>query len=448
MYASQPTQSALSGGSRSLLDKYKQKADDKQKKGYKEQIASGFKTGMAGSAAVMLANGAYWNLFSGIPLDTSNFNEKMTRTAGQMLAILAIGGGIGAAGSILHEVFTKNSTPEWLNQMEILVKNKDAISDSVVLRAGVPTDKVDEELEKNYKKPEIIGRLLDRNAKFIRKTYLVSSIFSNIENADKGNHYEIYLMPKDENLVTMFLSVNDFFQAERFRDNIDFIAFRPTPGVTKSPYNSKNMPRIIIGFTPQADKEVVAEAMAMIAFMTIQGEYVTKLGLGIQPRYSYCALKKQENNFIYVAYGSADYKDSAKGKEKYETKPKTLLQRFWSGLSDEAMAFPNNETVITEEQINKAYDNQLNKFLNEAEEKQLAEEKKQFFSQHKNDLLDSVLEHVPTEEEQEMLVEEKWLQELRNRQIKKQNEKRLQDQGYKAQQELIKKMRPSHAADL
>lgn len=355
--ASQPT-------GHQLAAYYAKKAAAEAKQGYVSSAASGFQKGASYGSLAGLPTAIAMSRYA------SPVNEWGRNVVGPVIAGAAFGALVGSATSMWYEAFNRNSSPAWVEQIEKLVAPdyKAAISEGILLLAGVPTDQVQEKLEKDYKKPGMLGRLFDRNAKFIRKTYLVSSIFSNIENADNGNHYEIYLMPKDENLVTMFLNVNLFFQDSRFINKIDFIALRPTPGVTKSPYNSKNMPRIIIGFTPQAGPEIVAEAMAMIAFMTIKNEPVTKLGLGIQPRYSYCPFNK--NNFMYVAYGSADYKDSEAGQKEYAYKASKLWP--WQSLSDEDMAFPTGVNLITEGQIQKHYNNQLNKFLNEAEKNQLA----------------------------------------------------------------------------
>lgn len=337
----------------------------------------------------------------------------------------------------------ENDTSGWSRQMELLTRNPGLVDQNTILLAGVPTNKVNKDLESKYQKPHILWRLFDSNAKFVRKAYLLSSVFNNIENADKGNHYEIYLMPRDEDLISLFLELSSLERGSDLSKNLAFIAVRATPGVTKSPYNSKNMPRIIIGFTSEAKPESVAAFVAYLMFAKKSGELFTERGLGIQPRYS-----KRINNLIYVAYGSADYKDSEAGQKEYATKPKTLLQRFWSGPSDEAMAFPADDKPITEDQINKAYEAQLKKFSNEAQEKQLAEEKKEFFSQHQNDLLDSVLEHAPTEDEKEMFVERKWLQELRKKQIKKQNEKTFQDKRYKELKKLTKEVTTRYSSDL
>ncbi len=343
-----------------LAREYAARAAAKAKQGYVSSAVSGATEGAPYGAIVGLS-AAIARSSQYIP----PVSEWGSYLVAPVLTAAAIGGFLGSATSMWNEAFSRNSSPEWIKQMQKLVEPQGAISEDVVLLAGVPTDLVSEEREKRFKTGWVPEMWFTGTSKLVRKTYLVSPIFSNIENADKGDHYEIYLMPKDENLVTVFLNVNDFFQDNRFINKIDFIALRPTPGVTKSPYNTKNMARIIIGFTPQADQEVVAEAMAMIALMAIQGEHVTKLGLGIQPRHSYCPFKN-DNNFMYVAYGSADYKDSVKGKEEYAYKAAKLWP--WQSLTDEDMAFPSDDKTIKEEQIQRYYNNQVNKFLLQQQE--------------------------------------------------------------------------------
>jgi hypothetical protein len=135
------------------------------------------------------------------------------------------------------------------------------------------------------------------------------------------------------------------------RDAIGFLGIRPTPGFTKSPYNGKYIPRIIIGMKPNVDKETIKQIIDLINTIaistSIKGRSITlsgsRLGSGIQPRYS-----KKYNNLIYTAYGSADYKDGKLFKESVDGKKlfdKTFMQKTWSewwyGPTDEDMAYPD-----------------------------------------------------------------------------------------------------------
>lgn len=162
-------------------------------------------------------------------------------------------------------------------------------------------------------------------------------------------------MPKDEHLIGVFITINTFLtEKTTLGKDIAFIALRPTPGITKSPYNSKNMPRIIIGFKDSATKAAVIDIIKnitkhIISIYVEQGDpnYLDEYGLGIQPRYS-----KKINNLMYIAYGSADYKDGAVYKKPVT---KSWWQYLISGPSNEDMAFSEKNKAITSVEVIPAF---------------------------------------------------------------------------------------------
>lgn len=211
-------------------------------------------------------------------------------------------------------------------QMHYL-EEKDLLGDKK-LELGVPADQKE--------KASYTNRLMNYwfgNYKHISKTYLVHNVFDDISNAYKDNHYELYVMPKDEYLGSLFNNIIqeiwDYYGRKHSKDykkeqdkfatqflepiikkDIAFIAIRTTPGITKSPFDGKIMPRIIIGFQPTVARDTAEEIIWWI------GETTKNLDakcLKDKPRYS-----DEYNCLLYCAYGSADFKDSKAGQAKYK----------------------------------------------------------------------------------------------------------------------------------
>jgi len=259
---------------------------------------------------------------------------------------VTVGAIYGAIWSMWREAFYRNSTPEWIEQLQELNKSLQGSAPSLskkVMYLGVPNDKKSPALEQGgyiawFKN-------LATRSKYVRKAYLLSSAFDDISQAFDPMHYELYLMPKDEYLVDVFLAVHDFCKKNKsnLTSTVSFIAMRPTPGVTKSPYNSKNLPRIIIGFKNSATKDDVIDMVQALNAHFEQAwlNYQNIISLNVQPRYS-----QKLNDLIYAAYGSADYKDSALGMNMFRYKAKTLFQRWWSGASDDDMAYFNSSVEL------------------------------------------------------------------------------------------------------
>ena len=333
-----------------LIRKYKEIAAKNAKKGYGKSAlygaAEGAALGLIGATAVTGINT--------LPGTETALKQATAPDFGKQFVGPVLGVGfMGAVGwalkSMWDEAFARNSTPEWIKQLKLLEANKDLISNDVILYAGVPVDEMNSEFQKPLKKSQAPYSWLTGMTKRTGKAYLVSAQFNKIQDAHKDNHYELYLMPKDDFLVDLFvkLSSDEFFSSEegkKVKSIISFMALRPTPGVTKSPFNGKNMPRIIIGFNSDAFKQEVERAVEyfharITNYLLEKNISINQLGLGIQPRYSH-----KVNNLIYVAYGSADYKDSVQGKKEYADKVQTWWQwwqRWVSGISDEAMAYQN-----------------------------------------------------------------------------------------------------------
>ncbi len=248
---------------------------------------------------------------------------------------------ISAMADLLSNAYKPSR--EWIAQLELLAENKKSINEQKLLYLGVPSDKIDIEIENIDPEKFRFSRFYRYwNKSKIRKAYLLSSTFNDISQATIDNHYELYLMPKDEYLTTLFIALNNFFQMPDYSNQIAFIGLRPTPGVTKSPFSSKNMPRIIIGFNsriknPQVIKDIVKE----LEKLKINEKSQSDISINMQPRYS-----QKINPLIFGAYGSADYKESVKGKEEYKNKGTSLYERLISGPSDESMAYKSNDFKI------------------------------------------------------------------------------------------------------
>lgn len=308
-------------GNAALL-KYLSKAEASKKIGYKKSFAKGALEGVAVTVPSLPAVSQFANIMP----PYSTYISKIWP------AVMIAGSGIR---SMWNDAFSK-STPEWVEQLRLLLSEQDELRKPIIGKKvayfGVPVDKVD---LTNW-----FGR-----KKYVSKAYLLSSNFDDITNAFTDNHYEIYLMPKDEYLGDLFVALTKYLNTDKkLGAYVSFVAIRPTPGITKSPFNGKNLPRIIIGFKPSATQlDVINVAQDLDKkFKETWENYATVMGLNILPRYS-----QKINDLMYAAYGSADYKDSVKAQAEYAPKAKTFFQRWWSGPSDDDMAYRDDAFAIT-----------------------------------------------------------------------------------------------------
>ncbi len=273
---------------------------------------------------------------------TLNNSYDYEITFSHLINYLAVGAALGALAGMWSDAF-KNSSPLWLEQMKQLDENKESINKDEILLVGVPLNQVDKNLEETAKTRSTFGLWWTGELKRLRKAYLLSETFHYIKNAFENDHYEIYLMPKDEKLVTIFLAVNTFLQPEERANKVAFLALRPTPGITKSAYNSKVMPRIILGFKNDASKDAVEKIVTLLSDM-LQKEYPRALMHNAIPRYS----RKIDGMTLFHAYGSADFKEGAKGTTSF-LKPASgwrITNWFAASPSDYDMAYNDTSKVL------------------------------------------------------------------------------------------------------
>jgi hypothetical protein len=201
----------------------------------------------------------------------------------------------------------RTSTREWFDQVNLLTDNDIDPASSLQL-----------------------GPLKDR------KTYLVSKKFwdtRNTRNTDVKPRYELYFMPHDAQLVTLFKKIVDILLFNRkLKKKIAFIALRLTPSITYS--NGKPLPRIIVGMWPEVEKEDANEILQALYNATREFE-----GFGIHPRYS-SAVTTGRTNLIYAAFDNGDYKETHQ--DKFERKKGFL----WSNAPDD-MAYQNASQALS-----------------------------------------------------------------------------------------------------
>jgi hypothetical protein len=322
-----------------VLQKHIKAAVAKKRAGFLQSAKTGAKHGTVAAAGLigagMVAEGQRFGHVEIHGVDVAGMTQ-----------LLAMGAAGGAIWAMLNDAFRKGSTPEWIAQLQELNDKISSISKKVMY-LGVPGDKVSPALEKGgyiaWFKNFATGN------KYVRKSYLLSSAFDDKDRALDCEHYELYLMPKDDYLVDIFLAVHDFLKLQKINEAsaanaVAFIALRPTPGITKSPYNAKNLPRIIIGFKHGATKKDVINIAQMLDeyFKTAYTNYLDVISLDVQPRYS-----QQLNKLMYAAYGSADCKDEAGAQEEFaRKKAKTFWQRWVSGPTDIDMAYKTPDLAI------------------------------------------------------------------------------------------------------
>lgn len=124
------------------------------------------------------------------------------------------------------------------------------------------------------------------------------------------NQYEIYIMPNNKNLVVSFEKIVSQLSKD-FKDNINFIAVRPTPIATNDVKQA--LPRIIVVFNKNADKNIVENALKKI-YLAMQ-EIEDIKAFGHSPRYSTVVtfidpFKKKTSleNIVFIAMGNSDFK--------------------------------------------------------------------------------------------------------------------------------------------
>jgi hypothetical protein len=248
----------------------------------------------------------------------------------------AAGGAItGAVTSMIKAMWDKNSSAAWIAQLEKLAtENSDGtfkyISDQL-LTIGVPADKINE-----------------KNIATYGTVYLLAKNFDDI--ASESEHvllYEIYVDPKNEELGDVFLHINNLLEThsdmrrlEGDKKLVSYLAIRPTPGMSKSRWNGKYLPRIIIGLNLNASLKDVRILVDELKLTLSQYD-----GIGYRPRYS--EEIAGSNKLIYASKGSGDFKESAKGKMLYQgTKKSWLNWKTWLSDDVEDMAYPNESSRI------------------------------------------------------------------------------------------------------
>jgi hypothetical protein len=159
-----------------------------------------------------------------------------------------------------------------------------------------------------------VTSISDRTLEIAGNTYLLSILFDNITNANLGDHYEIYLMPDDNCLVDLFISIVALFGENRA--GIDFIAIKLTPGVsyTRKLKSEEPLPRIIVSLKPTSNKTEAEDVIQRIRTVIATNKYT---GIKTKPRYSTKIIDPLAD-FVYAAHGSIAYKDTTKGADEYK----------------------------------------------------------------------------------------------------------------------------------
>jgi hypothetical protein len=272
---------------------------------------------------------------------------------------------------IYIEKAKKSRKSEWLKQLQQL---KPLLSEKIIY-LGVPG-------QERATKPKYTSVLMNYwfgNYNLIPKQYFLLNGFEDTENLFKNNHYELYFMPDDAHLYDACNQIINFlngFYAKysgfgRLEEYIAFIAVRPTPGITKSPFDGKPMPRIIVGFHPNirevqpdmhkpryttkahTEKRIVFQQPIYYLNKEVKIKEFGCIGI---PRYS----KEFEKSCIFWAYGSADFKDSSEGKKLYSpsnmvypTKNEELFEPGWRSKTN--LLEEGDETLQQSPQSRKWY---------------------------------------------------------------------------------------------
>ncbi|HEV2917374.1 MAG TPA: hypothetical protein VGW78_06550 [Candidatus Babeliales bacterium] len=316
------------------LAAYRKTAQLKKKMGYAKGAATGATVFGAASMAFALA-------IKGL--------GASKQEAAAMVASSAL---TGALSLTLLEAFGGLSSPEWIAQLEKLEKAaEDGKIDSIKFAhvGGFPED-----IMKQNPSYEGIKGVEGR-------IYFLSQRFNDISSLHEDGHYEVYLMPQDEYLVDVFLSLfGDFssfidekdpyypkllaiFDAfKEFWHLISFIIIRPTPGVSTSVYNGKYLPRIIIGLNETVDQETAHNFVEQLKQLLV--DFIAAGGIGYHPRYS--EEIPNTNKFIYAAYGSGDYKDTQAGQQGYASMKSKSWWRFIS-RDIEDMAYKSEDQRVS-----------------------------------------------------------------------------------------------------
>jgi hypothetical protein len=262
---------------------------------------------------------------------THNFDDLIK----SILAGQATGAATGAAVHVVETMSNKNFSAAWLAQLEKLATKDENgefkyISDKL-MTIGVPIDL----LEPLLFTPGVNNELI----KDYGMVYLLAKGFDDASKAHRGSGYRIYIMPKDEYLGDVFLHIRNlidihggFKLIKGEKKLVSSLAILPTPGVSKSLWSGKNLPRIIIELDPDAQVE---DARGLIReLMLTLSQYD---GIGYRPRYSEEIVGSHK--LIYAGKGSGDFKESAKGQEEYRSmKSKSWWRLLSSDVED--MAYP------------------------------------------------------------------------------------------------------------
>ncbi|HEV2917375.1 MAG TPA: hypothetical protein VGW78_06555 [Candidatus Babeliales bacterium] len=298
-----------------ILAKYKEIAEKRKSIEYKRLLLKGLLAGLGG--------GAYsYALSTFLPIHELR-NQYIA--FGAVFSALSI-----FSAEVITEILS-SSSPEWVAQIRKLEK---AMRDGLIYKersaeiGGVPQEIQNTNRDKYNIMKDVDG-----------KTYFFANSFHDIDRFET-QHYEIYLMPKDKELVDVFLSlITGGSSISAYWGDIAFIVIRPTPGVSTSVYNGKYLPRIIIGLRPFVYRRDVYNFVEVLKKLLSKYE-----GIGYHPRYS--EEIPGTNKLIYAAYGSGDYKDTQAGQEKYKSMKSKSWWRFIS-RDIEDMAYKNEDQRVS-----------------------------------------------------------------------------------------------------
>jgi hypothetical protein len=290
-----------------------------------------------------LGLGAMTGGFLGVPMGGAamGYRDRPTDAIKVMAALTTL----GALGNALVDAYNPWTTsPAWTAQVKkledaIMARPGEVITENTVLIGGIPAY----EISRGNKDKDYGGR-----------PYLLSAKYHDVSsNADvfylrRSNGYEFYLMPKDENLIDIFLLLNsEDEKIKKILENVAFIVFSLRPDVSKSIWSNKNLPRIMIGLKPGPGVDGVSEkqkaTMFALALSELLGGYS---GIGYRPWYSAeIEVPDATNKLIYASYGSGDYKETKEGQKEYAAK-KNKSWRSWISSDVEDMAYKNDDQRI------------------------------------------------------------------------------------------------------
>ncbi|HEV2916635.1 MAG TPA: hypothetical protein VGW78_02710 [Candidatus Babeliales bacterium] len=172
--------------------------------------------------------------------------------------------------------------------------------------------------------------------------YVLAYNFDDISHMHDGNHYELYVMPRNRDIFTLFNYLKDILA--EYKESIAFIAMDPSPQPLKS-CSGKILPRIIIGFKPDTTKEIVESILDILLDLL-----PVAAGAGGRPWYS--DEIKDSGKLLYASFGSGDYKEMPEGQAEYAPMKSTSYWRYiTSNIED--MAYKNEGQRLRQSVKNK-----------------------------------------------------------------------------------------------